>query len=50
MALALSVYTWKHVEDYRLEARYIVGILLEIFYSIFTVGVFGGTVGAVGYH
>ena len=40
------MYTWKHLEGYRMEAKYVIGIILEAFYGLFTVGVFGGTVGA----
>ena len=45
-AFYLSMYTWKHLEGYRMEAKYVIGIILEAFYGLFTVGVFGGTVGA----
>ena len=45
-AFYLSIYTWKHLEGYRMEAKYVIGIILEAFYGLFTVGVFGGTVGA----
>ena len=41
----LSWYTWKYLEDYKMEARFVIGIILEAFYGIFTVAVFGGTVG-----
>lgn len=40
----LSVYTWTHVANRSLDPRYVCGIVLELFYGVFTIAIFAGTV------